>query len=254
MPADIGVVVPAYRPNVPVLKRYITELRDAVDPTSIVVALDDPRPGVLSKVRESDASVDVSPVRRGKGAAIMRGFNRLETDRLVFADADGSTPAASVADVVTALDNADVAVGSRRHPDATVETHQSHVRRRLGDAFAVVAHHVLPVDVADFQCGVKAMTASTWEELCDHVSEPGFGWDVEVLAVANAFDCTIAEVPIRWRDRPQSSVRPTRTAIELARVLVQSRLQTMALRGEVGTLKVDGGDRSTQVRSDGAGK
>lgn len=254
MPPATGIVVPAYHPDVSVLLEHIRGLRRTVDPETIVVALDDPRPGVPARVRESGATVDVSPTRRGKGTAISQGFDRLDTPWLAFSDADGSTPATSVADVVAALDDADIAVGSRRHPDAVVETHQSHLRRYLGDAFAAAAARVLAVDLHDFQCGAKAMTATTWRHVRPHIRESGFGWDIEVLAVADSLDCSIVEVPVRWRDRPRSSVPPVRTAVELARVVVSARRRRPGLGRGVESVPVGESEASTQLRSDGAGK
>lgn len=254
MPPAIGVVVPAYRPDVSVLREHIHGLRRAVAPETIVVTLDDPRPGVAADVRESGATVDISSTRRGKGTAISQGFDRLETDWLAFSDADGSTPAPSIRAVVAALEDADVAVGSRRHPEAVIESHQSRVRRRFGDGFATVARWVLGLDLYDFQCGAKAVTADAWRRVRPHVREPGFGWDVELLAVADALECSIVEVPIRWRDRPQSSVPPLRTAINLARVLVSTRRRQPELTASFESMSAEGPDRSTRVRSDGAGK
>ncbi|MFB6105325.1 MAG: glycosyltransferase [Halobacteriaceae archaeon] len=253
MSSSIGVVVPAYRPDVSVLTGHIDRLHAAVAPEPVMVALDDPVPGVADRVRDSDAIVDVSPTRRGKGAAVTRGFDRLDTDRLAFSDADASTPAESVARVVGALDDAAVAVGTRRHPSATIETHQSLVRRRLGDGFAHLARHVLGVDLTDFQCGAKAMTASAWRRLREHVSATGFGWDVELVAFADALGMAIAEVPVRWRDRPESSVPPVRTALSLLGVLARTRIQTSRLEAAPVTDASGIGDRSRQVRSDGSG-
>lgn len=252
MSATIGVVVPAYRPTVPVLTSHVEALRSTIDPAAILVVLDDPKDGVPERVRESGARVDVSQQRRGKGQAIAAGFDALGTDRLAFSDADASTPAGSLADVIDALDHADVAIGSRRHPEASVEVHQSQVRRRLGDVFARVARRVLAVDAYDFQCGAKAVTAPAWDRVGDHLRETGFGWDVELVAVADALGCRIVEVPVRWRDQPGSSVPPVRTAVDLGRALVSTRVRTANLRSEAEDM--ESADQSSQVRSDGAGE
>lgn len=252
MSATIGVVVPAYRPTVSVLTSHIEALRSTVEPDEICVMLDDPRDGVASTVRDTGVRVDVSERRRGKGQAIAVGFDALSTDRLAFSDADASTPPESLFDVIAGLDHADIAMGSRRHPEAAVEVHQSPVRRRLGDVFAHIARRVLAVDAYDFQCGAKALTASTWNGVRNHLRETGFGWDLELVAVADALGYRIAEVPVRWRDRPNSSVPPLRTAFDLGRVLVSTRVRTAKLRTDVEAL--NGSERSSQVRSDGAGE
>ena len=233
MSADVGVVVPAYRPDVDALRAYVDAVHEAVAPAVLRVELDAPAPDVAEAVRSLDADVHISETRRGKGQAITDGFEALDTAVLAFADADGSTAAHSLGAVVDAVrDGADLAVGSRRHPDATVDGHQSFVRRRFGDGFARLARVGLDVDVYDFQCGAKALTAETWSLVRSHLYESGFAWDFELLAVANTLGCSIAEVPVEWQDHPDSTVPPLRTTLSFVRALGAVRHRTAAMRGE----------------------
>ncbi|MCO8266453.1 glycosyltransferase, partial [Haloferax sp. AB510] len=109
---SVGVVVPAYRPDPERLVPYVHALVEELDPEVVRVELDAPRPETLDALDALPAVAHVNPVdaRRGKGAAITAGFESLRTDILAFADADGSTPAASMADVVAAVrDGSDLA-------------------------------------------------------------------------------------------------------------------------------------------------
>jgi glycosyltransferase involved in cell wall biosynthesis len=223
---SVGIVVPAYDPDVGRLRAYITSLRQTLDPERLHVELDAGGVGAADRIREAGATVSESAGRRGKGAAITAGFEELDTDVLAFADADGATPADSLAEVVTRVaddGNADLAVGSRRHPDASVEGHQTVVRRLLGDGFAWLAGNLLAVDLYDYQCGAKALTADAWQRVRKHLYEAGFAWDVELVAVAGALGCRVAEVPIAWEDQPGSTVSPVRTPLRLLRSLLRAR-------------------------------
>lgn len=233
MPPSLGVVVPAYRPDVDVLRTYVGALDERLDPAAIRVELDDPDDAV-GDLADLPATVNRVRARRGKGGAITFGFERLDTDLLAFADADGSTPAGSVSSVVAPLlaGEADLAVGSRRHPDADVRGHQTFARRHLGDVFAWVARRLLEADLYDFQCGAKAITRDAWRDVRAHLYEPGFAWDVELVAVAGALDRRIVEVPVTWKDMPDSTVSPVRTAVELSRALVRTRYRARRLRGD----------------------
>lgn len=249
--ASLGIVVPAYRPEVGRLESYLEALRSELDPDIVRVELDDPAPGTLEQLSTLEPPVEVSavPYRRGKGAAITAGFEALSTDRLAFADADGSTPAAELRRVVEALSAADVAAGSRRHPDASVAGHQTLARRFLGDGFAWFARRLLDAKLYDYQCGAKAIRRDAWERLRTHLYEPGFAWDVELLAVAAALDLRIAEVPIEWEDRPGSTVSPVRTGLSMARALFvvrhrAKRLQDSSFHDAIGR------DRSTTALVD----
>lgn len=231
MDDDVGVVIPAYQPTPTTLRQYIGDIREAIDPTSIVVELDAPEPGVAETLRETGVTVNIARQRRGKGAAVTAGFESLETDIRAFVDADGSTTATALADVIAAVAEAPVAVGSRRHPEAKVKAHQSRVRRRFGDVFARVARVVLGMDLYDFQCGAKALTATAWRKIRPHLYESGFAWDIEVLAVARALGLDIIEVPITWRDDPESTVDPVWTTLDMLRALLVVRHRTKALGG-----------------------
>ncbi|MFC7235892.1 glycosyltransferase [Halosegnis marinus] len=230
MNRSLGVVVPAFQPDVRRLERYLAALREELSPAVVRVELDDPDEDTLAAVRALDAEVHAVPYRRGKGAAVTAGFEALDTDDYCFLDADGSTPAASAARVVAALDEAPVAVGSRRHPDAHVAGHQTVARRFLGDGFAWVARRLLDADLYDYQCGAKAVRAEAWERVRDHLYEPGFAWDVEFVAMAAALGYRVAEVPIEWEDAPGSTVDPLRTALDMGRALFVARHRAKRLQ------------------------
>ncbi|MFB6352590.1 MAG: glycosyltransferase [Halobacteriales archaeon] len=225
MSQSLGVVIPAFRPDLGRLADYVAALDERLSPEVVRVELDAPRPGSVESLADAPATVAVSERRRGKGAAVTDGFEALGTDVLAFADADGSTPADSLADVVApVLDGRTaLAVGSRRHPDATVTSHQTFVRRRLGDAFAELARLLLEVELYDYQCGAKAITADAWREVRGHLYEPGFAWDVELVAMAAALELSVVEVPIVWEDQPGSTVSPLRSTLAFGRTLLAAR-------------------------------
>jgi len=234
MSSTVGIVVPAYRPDIPKLRRYLTAIVERLEPRTVVVELDAPEDGVAAELDDLPVVVETVPYRRGKGAAITAGFERLDTDVLVFADADGSTPVDSLSAVVEPVTagEADLSVGSRRHPDAAVDTHQTFARRFLGDAFAWLAGRLLDVSLFDYQCGAKAVAADCWAEVRSHLYEPGFAWDVELVAMAAALDRRVVEVPISWEDRPGSTVSPVSDSVALFRALLSARHRAKQLRDD----------------------
>ncbi len=234
MTPALGVVVPAYRPDVERLAAYLRELHEVLDPAEVRVEVDAATEDVREALAAVPATVNAVPYRRGKGAAVTAGFEALETDVLAFSDADGSTPARSLSSVIDPVEDgvADLSVGSRRHPHATVASHQTFARRFMGDAFAAVARRLLDVPLYDYQCGAKAITAEGWKRVRKHLYEPGFAWDVELIAIAGAVDLSVREVPIEWEDRPGSTVSPVRDAIALARALMRARHRARRLQDD----------------------
>lgn len=233
--SSLGIVIPAFRPDVERLTTYLRDLDAELDPEVIRVEIDDPSAGVTRAVSAADlpsVAVNAVPYRRGKGAAITAGFETLSTDRLAFADADGSTPASEFVRVVEGLRDADVAAGSRRHPDSTVVGNRTLVRRLLGDGFAWFARQSLDSALYDYQCGAKALTADAWGTVRHHLYEPGFAWDLELIAVAGALGLSVREVPIVWEDRPGSTVDPIKTTLSMAKALVVTRRRAKHLTGD----------------------
>jgi hypothetical protein len=228
---SVGVVVPAFRPDVDRLAAYVADLRAELAPATVRVEVDDPSDAVARALADLPATIHVSPYRRGKGKAVTAGFEALETDIVAFVDADGSTPPTELGALLAAVrEGADLAVGSRRHPEATITSHQTFARRFLGDGFAWLARRLLEVNVDDYQCGAKAMTREGWQTVRDHLYEPGFAWDVELVAMAGALDLRVVEVPITWEDRPGSTVSPVRTSLRLAVALVSARHRAKQIR------------------------
>ncbi|MFB6206916.1 MAG: glycosyltransferase [Haloglomus sp.] len=233
---SLGLVVPAYQPDVDRLIAYVDACRTSLDPAAVRIELDAPETGTADLLREAlpDAVVSVARERRGKGAAVTAGFEALadEVDVLTFADADGSTPPESLAAVAEpVLDGrADLAVGSRRHPDAEVVGHQTFARRRLGDAFAWLARRLLDAGCYDYQCGAKAISTDAWARVRAHLYEAGFAWDVELIAMAGALGLRVREVPIEWEDQPGSTVDPVETAVSLGTALFVARHRAKRLQ------------------------
>jgi len=249
MQPTVGVVVPAYHPDPGRLRTYLHAIRETIDPDELRVELDLPNgtDSVDATASESVAPDAAAPFdlpddvdcrvvyrRRGKGAAVTAGFEALSTDAYAFADADGATPAQSLADVIAPVcdGDADLAAGSRRHPDSVVRSHQTFARRFLGDGFAWIARRLLDAELYDYQCGAKAITATAWERARDHLYEPGFAWDIELVAVAAALDYRIAEVPVTWEDQPGSTVSPVGDTLDMGRGLLVARHRARLIRDD----------------------
>jgi len=232
MRSSVGIIIPAYRPDVEQLREYVGSIAETIDPEEIRIEWDAPQYGEPERLEDLPATINTVRRRRGKGAAITAGFEALETDVLAFADVDGSTPATELSAVIEPVlaGEADLAAGSRRHPDARVATHQTRTRRYLGDGFAWLARRLLTVDMYDYQCGAKAIGAEGWDQVRSHLYESGFAWDVELIAMAGALDLRVEEVPVEWYDRPGSTVSPLETSLELAGALLSARHRAKRLR------------------------
>lgn len=234
MSPDLGIVVPAYRPDVDRLTSYVRALDDRLRPKTIRIELDTPSRTVPDELLDLPVSINAVARRRGKGAAITAGFEALETDVLAFVDADGSTPVDSFANVVAPVQTGDaaLAVGSRRHPDANVTVDQSPSRQYLGDVFVWLAQHFLPVSLSDYQCGAKAISAAAWDDVRTHIREAGFAWDIELIALTAVRYNRVVEVPVEWTDQPDSTVDPAHDGLQMLWALARIHHRVQFLRGD----------------------
>ena len=128
-------------------------------------------------------------------------------------DADLSTDLGALVPLVDAVASgrADVAIGSRLVPGATVDRRMG--RETISRAYNALVRAVLGAQIHDAQCGFKALRRDTALRLLPLVHDDGWFFDTELLLVAQRRGMRIEEVPVRWIDDPQSSVRIVPTAV-----------------------------------------
>jgi dolichyl-phosphate beta-glucosyltransferase len=161
----------------------------------------------------------------GKGSAVRAGMLAAEGDVLVFADADMATPPDMLPRLVAALENADVALGSRIQPDGSdMRATQPRFRRLIGKVFRFAAQLWVTGPVRDTQCGFKGFRRSAARDLFGQLRITSIVFDVDLIFLARRRGYRIAIVPITWADRRGSRMqaRP-RLALRVAWDLVRIR-------------------------------
>lgn len=160
----------------------------------------------------------------GKGAAVRAGMLAVETDLGIFSDADMATPPDQIPLLVAALDDSDVALGSRIQPDGRdMRGTQPFYRRMLGKAFHLFASFWVVGKVQDTQCGFKGFTRGAAKDLFADQKITSIVFDVELIYLARRRGYRIAIVPIRWYDKRGSRMRPglglaMRVGLDLLRI------------------------------------
>jgi dolichyl-phosphate beta-glucosyltransferase len=208
----LSVVIPAYdeERRLPVtLRAVVAHLRNRGRPFEVVVADDGSRDGT-TRVAEA-AGPDVRVLRLphlGKGAAVRAGVLAANGELLLVTDADLSTPIAELDLLVAAIERCEVAIGSRNVAGARVTVPQRLDRRLMGRAFNLLVRVLLLPGLRDTQCGVKLFRRDAAVAVFRRCRSDGFAFDVEALALARRFGYRVAEVPVEWRNSPDSRVRP----------------------------------------------
>lgn len=150
--------------------------------------------------RAAGATVLQEP-QRGYGTACLRGIDALptDTDIVVFMDADGSDDPSELQGLVAPIvaGRADLVVGSR--PLGNVEPGALSPQQRLGNAIAARwlrwRFGLQATDLGPF----RAIRRSSLGSLA--MSDPDYGWTVEMQIKAARKPLRYAEVPAAYRRR-----------------------------------------------------
>lgn len=144
---------------------------------------------------------------RGKGASVRRGMLAARGQRVLFSDADLSTPIEELPKLERALDaGAQVAIGSRAVCRTLVERPQHPARDIMGRIFNLVVRVFAIRGIRDTQCGFKLFAGEVVQPIFARQRLERFGFDVEVLVIAQRLGHRIAEIGVRWRNDPATKV------------------------------------------------
>jgi dolichyl-phosphate beta-glucosyltransferase len=144
----------------------------------------------------------------GKGWVTKQGMLAANGDVRLFTDADNSTSVDNFMKMKSYFEEGfDVVIGSRRVEGSVIAVHQPWLRDFLGGVFRTIVHTLVPLGVADSQCGFKAFTADACGKIFPKQKIFRWAFDVEILALAKKEKMKIKEVPITWINDTQSHVK-----------------------------------------------
>ena len=144
----------------------------------------------------------------GKGAAVRAGMLAATGDLVIFTYADLATPADQLPLLVAALEDHDVALGSRVQPDGSDRrASQPAYRRALGRFFHLLAALWVTGDVPDTQCGFKGFHREAAQDIFARQQILSIVFDAELIFLARRRGYSVTVVPVQWNDRRGSRMR-----------------------------------------------
>lgn len=186
-----AIVVPAYNEGRSIA-RVVSDLVSAHWP---VVVVDDGSVDDTSDVAASaGATVLRHVVNRGQGAALQTGIDyavRSGAQFVVTFDADGQHSVGDIPQLIAALADADVALGSR-FLGTTVGA--SSTRRGLLRAAVRVSNWLSGMQLTDAHCGLRAFRASVIEEL--RITQDRMAHASQLLRNMRKHRLRVKEVPV----------------------------------------------------------
>jgi dolichyl-phosphate beta-glucosyltransferase len=168
---------------------------------------------------------------RGKGHAVKVGMLAAQGDKVLFTDADLSTPPAELEKFWPWFDKGyDVVIGSRKMKGAVLERHQPLWRESMGKVFTWLTNQIATRGISDITCGFKCFTHAAAQDLFSRSIIDDWSFDAEVLFIAQQHRLKIKEVPVHWHDERGTKVRILRDAARALAGLMKIRLN--GLRGK----------------------
>jgi len=222
--APIACVIPALD-AAPTLGQVVGALRDALPGASIIVVDDGSRDDTHAVARACADTVMRFERNRGKGAALRAGASAALAQgarAVVTVDADGQHDPAFAPGLVAALDEADLAVGTRARAAGAMP-----VGRRLTNALASRAvGAIVGGPVPDAQCGFRAMRRGVLETV--HAPGDRYEFETEFLIRAARSGFTIVAVPVPTMYGAPSHFRALRDSARVVRAIWRHRAGAVA--------------------------
>lgn len=240
-PPTLSIVIPAYNearrlpPYLEAIRTYLTARGMSYEILVVDDGSTDGTGAVVEETGRGEPSLRLLtlPRNRGKGCAVRTGILAARGALCLIADADGATPIEELARLESALaEGADLAIGSRfrasRNPDFRVRARWH--RSVLGNLFNWFVQRLGIPDIDDTQCGFKLLPAAVARDLFSVARIDGYGFDLELLYLAQRRGYRIAEIPINWADQPGSKVRVLRDGLRMFLELLAVRRNDRAGR------------------------
>ena len=230
---SLSIIIPAYNERErlgPNLGSVLAYLREHFPSFELIVVDDGSRDQTAEMARriladEPRARVFAYQPNRGKGYAIRTGVLASRGERVLFMDADLSTPIEEIPRALELLEQADVVIGSRALPESDIRVRPPLYRRLASMIFDLIKHLMVGLwNIADTQCGFKAYRGLLARQLFALGQVDRFMFDVEILYLAERAGLRIQEMPVRWADAPGSKVRFWEGVVYMIRDLWRIRM------------------------------
>lgn len=208
---QVAIVIPTYN-EAENLPRLVSALFNLGLEDLKILVVDDNSPDGTGEIaselcRQFPGRVDV--MRRGGklglGSAYIQGFQHVlegGADAVVQMDADFSHPPDKIPALINALQDSDVAMGSRYVPGGAVDRNWPVWRKGLSAFGNLYARVILNLPVQDATGGFRIWRRETLLGMpLERVRSNGYAFQVEMAYIAHRLGYKFREIPIYFADR-----------------------------------------------------
>jgi len=224
---ELSIIIPAYNEEKR-LARALVQIRDyfcskrgGLNGTEILVVDDGSTDGTVKIAEQWMREIPCLKVlsngaNRGKGYSVRHGMLEARGGIALFTDADLSAPIAESEKLFASLAAGnDIAIGSRAVDRSLIVARQSRFRELAGIIFNGLVRLLTGLPFQDTQCGFKAFARERCRIVFEQQRIERFGFDPEILFLAQRHGLRIAEVPVRWAHDPATKVHVLRDSFSM---------------------------------------
>lgn len=200
----ISILMPAYN-EASVIAPSVHETVETLDgfgwDYEVVVVDDGSLDGTLATIErlaKTHGRLVVAKNREnfGKGRALKKGFRYTSGDYVVFLDCDLDLHPRQVKTLfdIMAKEQADVVIGSKRHPASQVD-YPWH-RQMISTTYFFMVKLLFGLPIRDTQTGIKLFRREVLAKVFPRMLVKRYAFDLELLALAHHFGYRIAQAPV----------------------------------------------------------
>lgn len=162
----------------------------------------------------------------GKGYSVREGMAEASGDLRLFMDADGSVDIKTLDSFIKYIPTGtDIIIGSIEISNLTKEDDNNMYRRLLGKIAKVLIRYIATPGIYDTQRGFKLFTREASKIVFSRQTIDRWGFDIELIVIAQEHNLKIKELPVNWINSKTSSVNILSyftTFYELIKIKTQS--------------------------------
>jgi len=146
------------------------------------------------KIKDKHLRVVGYKKNKGKGNALKYGYTFVNGDYVTFIDADLDLHPDQIKGFFKYIDNHDMVIGSKRHPESQV--YYPWFRKLFSWCYHVLIFLLFGLKVKDTQSGIKLFKRSCLDVVLPKIAVKKYAFDLELIVVAKKYGFTIHEAPI----------------------------------------------------------
>src|SRR3989344_4166259 len=200
----LSLIIPAYQQekliikNVRHIKKSLDNIRYDYEIVVVIDGIVDKTLDLLKKAKIPKVKVLAYNKNQGKSYAIRLGMREAKGDYVMFLDSGMEIDPNGISMLLEHMEwyNADIIVGSKRHPASQVN--YPLMKKVLSYGYYYIVKFLFGINVKDTQAGIKIYKKKVLQRVLPRLLEKKFAGDLEILVVAQLFGFKrIYEAPIK---------------------------------------------------------